>query len=111
MKKGICSCCLKPAASKEYTLCEEHYKLWNETHDYKNLVNINSSVSVRQYYGIWNIYINRWECPHCHDIIESKNQHDYVNCWCWKSAIDWGSWYMKSTSDLINLSVSFKHRT
>ena len=109
-----CTKCWEPAEKPEYTLCKHHFALWQSSKrdrvNYKYLVNIDSPKEVRDYYNIWDIYSNIWECPKCWDIIESLNHYDYVKCSCWHSFIDGGSDYSRHNADLINLSIWFNHK-
>lgn len=41
------------------------------------------------------ILINKIQCKHCGDIIESKSVHDYKKCKCGKVAVDGGHDYCK----------------
>ena len=43
---------------------------------------------------------NRWKCLYCNDIIESKHQHDFTTCKCWKSSCDGGASYIRLIGDL-----------
>ena len=109
-----CTKCGDPAESPEYTLCKHHFALWQSSKrdrvNYKYLVNIDSPKEVRDYYNIWDIYSNIWECPKCWDIIESLNHYDYTKCSCWHSFVDGGSDYMRCNPDLINLSIWFNQK-
>lgn len=41
------------------------------------------------------IIVNKIQCLHCGDIIESKTVHDYKRCRCGKVAVDGGKYYCK----------------
>ena len=109
-----CTKCWEPAEKPEYTLCKYHFDLWTNSKltrtNYTHLVHIDSPKEVREYYGIWDIWANKWECQKCHDRIQSLNRHDYVKCSCWHSFVDGGSDYSRRNADLINLSVWFNHK-
>ena len=54
------------------------------------------------------IKVNRAQCTHCKDIIESKFTHDFQTCSCGKVSVDGGNSYLKRSaqhrSDFIELS-------
>ena len=106
-----CTKCWEPAEKPEYTLCKSHFDLWTNSKltrtNYTHLVHIDSPKEVREYYGIWDIYENKWMCQKCDDVIQSLNQHDFNRCKCLNSFIDGWSWYQRSNPDFINKSIMF----
>lgn len=43
------------------------------------------------------IIVNKIQCKHCGDIIESKTVHDFVTCKCGCCSVDGGKYYLKRT--------------
>ena len=57
------------------------------------------------------IFINKIQCKHCGDIIESKTTHDFKMCSCGKVGVDGGPDYLRRVGkledfiDLVQLEV------
>ena len=54
------------------------------------------------------IFINKIQCKHCGDIIESKTTHDFKMCSCGKVGVDGGTDYLRrigKLEDFIDRSI------
>lgn len=56
------------------------------------------------------IIVNKIQCKHCGDIIESKHVHNFVTCSCQCCSVDGGHYYLSrsyrnNTNDFIELSI------
>lgn len=57
------------------------------------------------------IIINKIQCKHCGEIIESKSVHNFVTCKCGSCSVDGGHYYLRrcfktsKEEDYIELSV------
>lgn len=65
------------------------------TTDYHFWITKWASKEQRDKYNCWDIWINWAICLKCKDFIRSRNQHDFVWCWCQSVAVDGGSWYAR----------------
>jgi hypothetical protein len=57
------------------------------------------------------VVVNKCQCRHCNDIIESKHRHDFVSCKCGAIFTDGGKSYIrrgaKDLNDIIDLSETY----
>ena len=57
------------------------------------------------------IVVNKCQCKHCGDIIESKHRHDFVRCKCGAIFTDGGKSYIRrgaaDLSDIIDMSETY----
>lgn len=57
------------------------------------------------------VVVNKCQCRHCGDIIESKHRHDFVSCKCGAIFTDGGTAYIrrgaKDLNDIIDLSETY----
>ena len=81
--------------TKQYNHCDACYNKQQQSLDYQDIVNKNTSKFLRRKYQIGNIRSNALECLLCKSIIRSKNVHNFVRCKCWECGIDWGSQYVR----------------
>ena len=58
------------------------------------------------------VLLNKCQCRHCEDIIESKHCHDFVRCKCGAIFTDGGKDYVrrgaKELSDIIDMSEGYE---
>ena len=55
------------------------------------------------------ILVNKIQCKHCGEIIESESEHDFKMCSCGKVGVDGGKDYLRRLGypeDIIELSVT-----
>lgn len=82
------------------------------TLDYHELVNIDSTPEERERLGIGDLWINGAKCSKCGDEIRSKNRHHCARCSCGAIAVDGGSWYGRligSPEDMEVITVKFNN--
>ena len=57
------------------------------------------------------VVVNKCQCRHCGDIIESKHRHDFVRCKCGSIFTDGGKSYIRRSandlSDIIDMSETY----
>ena len=82
-----------------------------ETRAYQYIANWYTQKAERDKQNIGDIYVNAIQCVNCHDIIISRNKHDYRSCDCGNVSVDGGSHYTKRSfcekGDFADLSISF----
>lgn len=106
-----CNCFI----SGDFTMCSNCYRRYtrntkkNNTTDYQDFVNINSSPEIREYYRIGDIWSNEIRCTECQDVVRSINQHDKRHCKCRKSSIDGGSWRIRKDGPCESIITPFKN--
>lgn len=106
-----CNCFI----SGDYTMCSRCYGRYtrntkkNNTTDYQDFVNINSTPEVRDFYFIGDIWSNEIMCIECRDIVRSKNKHDHRACKCGLSWVDGGSHYQRRGGPCSSIITMFKN--
>lgn len=101
VQRKQCQKCNTPI-SGDFDMCRSCYYRYtrnmrkNLTVDYQDLVNIHTPPEVRKKLRIGDIWDNSIECTKCGDIVRSRNEHDYKHCKCGATAIDGGSWEVRS---------------
>ena len=101
--------------SGDFRLCSYCYSNYTKstkklgTPDYHNLVHINSTPEVRDFYFIGDIWSNEIMCIECRDIVRSKNKHDHRACKCGLSWVDGGSHYQRRGGSCESIITQFKN--
>lgn len=76
--------------------------------DYLDFTTIDTPRERRIELGVGDIFINQGECLDCGWIIRSKNRHNMAHCKCGKTAIDGGSWYVRTMGNIKLHTVMYK---
>lgn len=64
------------------------------TTDYHDFTTRETPVLERRKLNVGDIWLNQAMCLICHDVLVSRNRHDFVTCSCRALSIDGGSWYL-----------------
>lgn len=107
--KNCIVCKTNQVSDKDHNLCMWCFDVYRnaKVRDVQMMCSKDTPKELRKKRDVGDIRDNTVQCSYCEDKIRSRNRHDYVKCKCWKTFVDWGSHYCRTTPDSISHTELF----